>query len=311
VSISNTLTDFFLHYKLEKGELVSGNIWGTSPGRSFRFNLETHKFFDFSNKEHCGRGIKKLFELRNEQLPSSFRSNYRSFQNNQRKDDGADRNTPYKERLDVIPDFLTPPNKILLWEGDKKTEIPARAYAYKNTFGERVGYIMRATHPETQEKIIRPLSVWTRLRPDGRLVPSYRMKKFPPFLYNYDLIVAQPEKIVVVVEGEKCAEYGMQKGAVQYGLPIIFTTWPFGSESYGTDPVLWNCLLKREKVVLWPDNDEPGKRVMTEIKSRFLPQAKLVKPEKIGLQEKEDIADLPVGPDFERLLRNLVRAFEI
>lgn len=310
--MSNTkITDYFFHFKIEKSgkDLVSGNIWGTEAGRSFHFDLETHKFFDFSNPHHSGRGYKQLFELRNEPIPEEFRLNYRKSEGYKRKVDDVERGKLYRERVDIIPANLTPPTKLSLWEGGQRRDIPAVAYAYKNGLGERVGYIMRGM--DGTEKIIRPLSVWLRQVPhDGRMVPSYRQKKFVPFLYNYDLICAAEEKVVIVVEGEKCADFGMQKGAVQYNLPIIFTTWPFGAQSFATDPIIWKCLEKRQKVVLWPDNDEIGKTIMTTIKSRFLPQAKMIKPEKIGLKEKEDIADLPVGRDFEALLKNIVHAFD-
>jgi len=80
------------------------------------------------------------------------------------------------------------------------------------------------------------------------------------------------------------------------------------AQSFATDPVIWSVLKERQKVVLWPDNDDIGKTIMETIKARFLPQAKIIKPENIGLKEKEDVADLPIGPDFERLLKNIVDA---
>ncbi|MCW9065794.1 MAG: hypothetical protein OQJ78_05805 [Ignavibacteriaceae bacterium] len=300
------ITEYFFYYKIERSgrSLVSGNIWGTEPGRSFSFDLETHKFFDFSRPEHSGRGFKQLFKIRNEKFPDFFRLNYKKFsqpaiENDQQKD------KVYIRPLDVIPHSLTPPNKISFWVSNKRVDIPATTHTYKNARGERIGFILRGIDPETKEKIIRPLSVWERLLPDKKLICSYRQKKFTPVLYNLDLIEAQPEKTIVVVEGEKCADFGMKRGAIQYGLPLIFTTWPFGSHSYATDSAIWNPLKERQKVVLWPDNDEIGKKTMLEIKSRFLPNSLMVKPEKIGLKEKEDIADLPIGPDLKRLLTNI------
>lgn len=312
MSTHDKITNYFLYYKLEKGgkDLVSGNIWGTEPGRSFHFDLDTHKFFDFSKSYHSGRGFKKLFELRNEELPNEFRLNYSGTKETgcYKRKVGDDEPKLYTERLDIIPPELTPPSKISIWNNGQRHDIAAVAYTYKNGFGERVGYIMRGVDPSTSEKIIRPLSVW--LRGEGkRMMPSYRQKKFIPFLYNYDLICAMTEKIIIVVEGEKCADFGMKQGALQYGLPIIFTTWPFGAHSYGTDPLIWAVLKDRKRVVLWPDNDNVGKSIMKAIQDRFLPQAKMIKPEKIGLKEKEDIADLPVGRDFETLLKNIVNAF--
>lgn len=299
------ITEFFLYYKLEKQgrELVSGNIWGTSAGRSFHFDLDTHKFFDFANAYHSGRGFKQLFELRNEAMPEAFRQNYEKIKKPKYT---LEKKVCLDGPLGVIPSSLTPPNKLSFWdENEKRVDIPATSYCYKNALGQRVGYIMRGIDPKTGAKVVRPLSVWKRLLPNKKTILSYRQKKFMPVLYNFDLISTQLEKTVVVVEGEKCADFGM-KCANQYGIPLVFTTWPFGAQSYKTDPSIWSSLKEESKrVVLWPDNDEIGHQAMREIKTLFLRSALMVKPARIGLREGEDIADLPVGEDLERIFRNI------
>lgn len=280
-------------------------------------------FFDFANPHHSGQGYKKLFALRNEELPNEFKATYRSAKKTPKKYE--DLMKPYQnnqpqyesEPLPQIPHFFTQPNKITIWStnettGNKeKMVIPATVYTYKDKEGRRIGFILRGVDPATKQKIIRPLTVWNRILDNDKVLPCYRQKAFEPTLYNLDVIAAHPEKIVIVVEGEKCAKYGTLHGALQYNLPIIFTTWPFGVQSYNSQK-LWDDLNGEinQRILLWPDNDEIGIQVMKEIKSRYLKKALILDPKQIGLKEKEDIADLPVGLEFKQILENLIQIVE-
>jgi len=309
------ITNFFFYCKIEGSKrLVSGNIWGTSPGRSFNFDLETHKFFDFAHPEHSGQGYKKLFFLRNEEFPVCFRQTYRKSQDLLRHDRQKQTHTETSEKpifekdpLPTVPHFFTQPKNLSIWKEGKKIILPATVYTYKNPSGQRIGFILRAEDPETGEKIVRPLTVWNRFVNKSSVLPCYRQKAFQPTLYNLDQIYAFPEKVIFVVEGEKCARFGAVHGAKQYDLPVIFTSWPFGAQAFNHPP-MWEVLQpKQSKVLLWPDNDKPGIQTMREIKRKFLPTAKLLIPKEVGLAEGEDLADLPpTGDDFKRLLKNLI-----
>jgi len=79
-------------------------------------------------------------------------------------------------------------------------------------------------------------------------------------LYHLDQIVARPTEVVVLVEGEKDADFLMKAG-------ILTTTCPMGAGK-------WRCeygeSLRNRRVVLIPDNDKVGMEHMTEILNYLL-----------------------------------------
>ena len=103
-------------------------------------------------------------------------------------------------------------------------------------------------------------------------------------LYNRADI--QAADTVVVVEGEKCADVLCRHG-------IAATTSPGGAgKAKYAD---WTPLAGKN-VVLWPDNDEPGRAHMAEVETilRSLepaPHISTVEPSDLDLGDKEDSAD--------------------
>jgi hypothetical protein len=79
-------------------------------------------------------------------------------------------------------------------------------------------------------------------------------------LYRLYELVADPDKSVLVVEGEKTVEAAQE----YFGEEYIVTTWAGGTG--GVKKTVWEP-LKDRKVVLWPDNDEPGIRAMKLVAS--------------------------------------------
>lgn len=86
---------------------------------------------------------------------------------------------------------------------------------------------------------------------------EWRWQGFPDPrpLYGRDILAANPDALVVVVEGEKCAD-----AINQADMSIVAVTWQGGAST----PHLasWSALKDRD-VVCWPDNDEPGLAAMT------------------------------------------------
>lgn len=79
----------------------------------------------------------------------------------------------------------------------------------------------------------------------------------PRPLYHLDQIAARPDATVLVVEGEKTAD------AATALLPhVVVTCWQGGAKAIQAAD--WTPLHGR-KVVLWPDNDEPGIQAMSDI----------------------------------------------
>ena len=98
----------------------------------------------------------------------------------------------------------------------------------------------------------------------------------PSVLYNYDGI--KDKSTVVVVEGEKAAD-----ALIKYGFPAT-TSAGGSSNAKGGD---WS-VLNGKNVILWPDNDDVGRRYMQEVESMIDAKTKWCEPD---LPEKGDAYD--------------------
>lgn len=77
----------------------------------------------------------------------------------------------------------------------------------------------------------------------------------PRPLYNCIALLDNPDKSVLIVEGEKAAEAAMLLPEFK---DFVVVTWSGGANaSHKAD---WSILDGRSKVVIWPDNDEAGIR---------------------------------------------------
>lgn len=124
---------------------------------------------------------------------------------------------------------------------------------------------------------------WVIGRPQG-LAPIYR----------YDDVV-KSTGVVFAVEGEKAAD-------ALWSIGLVATTSPGGASAPSRCD--WS-VLKDKKVVLWPDNDAPGKKFSADIKL-FLPQAQIWLPSCIKGQ-KEDAADFVARGGTAEQLRETYR----
>lgn len=307
MTTKNQLEDFFLFHVIEGNRLLSGNAWGTRPGRTFSFDLESHSFFDYASPACSGKGIKRLFEVRGEKLPEAFRINYRRFKSGvgKRKElAGKEKKRVYlRGPLAEVPPQMTPPNSLSFWDTKgNRSFFPAEVFTYRDFLGRRVGFLLKAQGLQG-EKLIRPLSVWERLVGEEKTIFSYRQKAFLPFLYRADLLAGTPEKAVVLLEGEESVEAAVKRSS---SLPVTFTTWPFGPKGAFFYPELFDCLEGRE-VFLLPTHLESQER-MQLLKKKYLPRAHLVSFEKLGFEEggHEDLEEALGDKDLSLLLSNLL-----
>lgn len=127
---------------------------------------------------------------------------------------------------------------------------PEALHAYRNQQGEPLFWVIRARHPQTGDKWIRPMHFAGEDYRQG--APNFASGK--P-LYNLDLLTSRKDETVVVCEGEKCADALLKCG-------VLATTSPFGAKSAGA--ANWRPLEGRE-VVIWPDHDVPGQLYATEV----------------------------------------------
>ena len=121
----------------------------------------------------------------------------------------------------------------------------------------------------------------------------------PRPLYGLDLLAAEPDAAVLVVEGEKAAD-----AAAELVPDLVVVTSPFGAKA--ATKADWSALDGRT-VVIWPDNDAAGAGYAKDV-LRLVPQARLVKvPD--TLPEGWDLAnELPAGMTTGDLLDLLLVA---
>jgi putative DNA primase/helicase len=146
-------------------------------------------------------------------------------------------------------------------------------WQYRDQEGRTLGYICRYDTPDGKE--ILPLT-WV----DGR----WQWKSFPKPrpLYGLDRLAAAPEATVMVVEGEKAAD------AAQKLFPqLAVISWAGGAKA--VKHAHWDALAGR-RIILCPDNDEPGTQAMLDVAS--------VLPRNCNLRWCSPPDDAPQGWDF-------------
>lgn len=153
---------------------------------------------------------------------------------------------------------------------------PSMVYAYRDRAGVALAAVVRA---ETAggRKTFRPL------RWDGERWWAVAQEA-PRTIYGLEQIKLGQQ--VLIVEGEKACEAARRMAPAS----IVAVSWSGGGNAVGmTD---WDE-LRGHRVVLWPDNDAPGRKAMGELGELLLGVAaeiKIIDP--VGLPEKGDAADL-------------------
>ena len=242
-----------------------GEWWGniTSPFRndnrpgSFKINLNDGRGTDFADANHrrfdwldiaqaldpfitnptdAAKAIERIIGTIPDELPP------------------ASRNGAYKAAYKIItpiPDDAKLPNGFSYKkDGSWVTEKWTKLWTYRDAQGRALHHIARFDKPDGS-KDIRPLA-WTD---EGK----YRWKSHPKPrpLYGLDLLVKHPNKPVLVVEGEGCADV-----ANEVQSDYVAVTW-----SGGTNAVKHSDFspLAGRKVTIWPDNDDAGKLAARQI----------------------------------------------
>ena len=139
-------------------------------------------------------------------------------------------------------------------------------------------YRIRAKHPETGDKWIRPM----KLNGEGYELGEPKFSDGKP-LYGLPQIIGNPDAVVWIVEGE-------QKADALNKLGLIATTSGGAQSAAATD---WGPLRGRT-VRIWPDNDDPGKAYADEV-ARILHglgcAVSCVDVAALGLPDKGDAVD--------------------
>lgn len=153
-------------------------------------------------------------------------------------------------------------------------------HQYTDADGELIYCRLRLKHPETGDKWIRPLSrdasgAWCELKeppfPDGK--PLYLLHK----------LAASPDATVILVEGEKCADWLAK-------LNIMATTSGAADSARLAD---WQPLAGRD-VLVWPDNDTAGLKYAEEATDKLTAlrcKVKRIDIDALNLPPKGDCVD--------------------
>ena len=156
----------------------------------------------------------------------------------------------------------------------------SHVYKYRTREGHAVGVILRWDATEARSKEIRQCS-WVQM--NNKASPEWKWCAFSESrpLYRGERIDAEPDKPVLIVEGEKCVE-AAEKTLKDW----IVVSWAGGSSAALKSD--WSGMDGR-RVVIWPDNDKPGAKVAKQVKEQIR-HAQVV--DTSLLSEGEDIADL-------------------
>lgn len=157
------------------------------------------------------------------------------------------------EMLRSIPDHVPMPDLRL------RGAPPAAIHAYRNADGSRAALIAR--FETATGKRMSQYTVWKL--PDGRLewcstgLPDARP------LYRLPEMLAEPERTVLISEGEKCAD-----AAARFP-NYASVTWMGGSNALSRTDLL---PLAGRHVIILPDHDEPGRKVAAQLQQSLREQ---------------------------------------
>lgn len=219
---------------------------------SFSINLDTGAWGDFATDDKGGDVVSFVAHIdRTTQTEAAESLAIFLDVNLEIKASATKKNTTWHPILPVPASALPPPRS------HSKHGTPSQRWEYRSPNGELLCLVCRF-EPKTknERKQYAPLSY---CRKDGTNTEEWRWQGLPEPrpLYGLDRLAAKPDALVVVVEGEKSAD----------AIPLLFPdaigmTMLNGAQAPSkTD---WAPLSGRD-VMLWPDNDEPGRSCMAKV----------------------------------------------
>ena len=224
-------------------EYMAGSING-GPGKSFSFNLVTGKWADFATGEKGGDIIAlyaAVNRINNAEAARTLQEQYVSAK--------PQHHYPVKTVVDIT--IIKPPSHAVKPEKPLNRGLePTFSWTYRDTDSEPLFYIFRYDMPDGT-KTFTPLSFSS----NGTWVKKQWPAPRP--LYNLDKLTANPNKHVLIVEGEKAADAAEQMQDI-----YIVTTWPGGVNAINKTDF---TPLHGRKLLMWPDGDAPGIKGMSQL----------------------------------------------
>lgn len=155
---------------------------------------------------------------------------------------------------------------------------PIALHTYTDSRGEPIYWRIRLKHPDTGAKWIRPMC----FNGNGYELGEPKFENGKP-LYALHRIANNPDAVAWIVEGE-------QKADALNSLGLVATTSGGATSANGAD---WQPLRNRT-VIIWPDNDEPGKSYAGETADILQSMGCVVsclEVDKLGLGKGEDVME--------------------
>lgn len=171
----------------------------------------------------------------------------------------------------------------------QKGNVITLTHQYKNKDSQLLGYAVRIEDTEGKKQVLPVAYCYNEAKGQGR----WQLKGFSDSgtkpIYGVEKIAHNPEKPILIVEGEKTADAASK---LMPNHNVI--SWMGGAQAVGK--VDWQK-LNNKLITIWPDNDQAGIRAANNIRNHidchngFSGLVSIVDTEKLGLPAKWDLAD--------------------
>jgi putative DNA primase/helicase len=286
-SLPSLLAEWFPNGHREGNELKVGSPAG-EPGRSLSINLRSGVWKDFSSGDGGSDPISLLAAIRSCSMTDAAREIDARLQTNLAPPEWQ----PAATKQDWLPIVPVPDGVPSPVFRHKRHGMPSASWTYRTADCGTIGFIHRFDLADGHKEILPQ----TYCQAGDRR--EWRFQSFPKPrpLYGLDLLAANTDAGVIVVEGEKAAD------AARTICPGVVVTWPGGSKAVRY--VDWTPLAGR-KVLIWPDADAPGHdaaRAICGALAGIADKVRIIHPP-AGVAEGWDLADaVAEGWDREKLL---------
>jgi len=241
--------------KRQGGEWVALNpTRADSRSGSFKVNIRTGVWSDFATGESGGDMISLyayLHGVGQKEAAEALRDRYCGGARESRPKPAQKTESKRQKWTPVmpVPDDASEPPKAHYHYGRW-----SKVWWYHDAASRVIGGVCRFDRAD-DDKVVIPLT-WCRGR-DGKQEWQWRSFTVPRPLYGLDRLDAKPGALVLVVEGEKCADWGDA-----YLVEMAVISWPGGSKA--VKKVDFTPLEGRD-VYLWPDRDRAGCLAMLDV----------------------------------------------
>jgi len=133
-------------------------------------------------------------------------------------------------------------------------------WAYRDAAGDILGYTCRFDKPDG-DKEIWPLTFCRSEK--GRTAWQWKSFEVPRPMYGLDRLTKHPDGSIIIFEGEKKADVADSLLA-QHNIVALSFIGGVGQVNYSDFSVVHG-----RAVLLWPDNDDPGRTAMREVYAKI------------------------------------------